>query len=444
MYLSAGASARLTCAPGIRERCRDSAIAGMRGVECTGKARCDGVMWGRRVAVTVLVMLLSAAAAAGALAVPSITDVRIGQQQDLTRLVIDLTDVADFEIFTLREPPRVVIDLPAVRWTLAERTLTIGRAGVTQLRFGHFKLETSRIVFDLVQPFAVRQAQLLELETAAYRLVVDLEPEPEPSARAEDRPQEPAAQARRDPPAAPLPQAQPKPTTTLSPTRLVIAIDPGHGGRDPGAISESGIQERTVVLTFARELSAILESSGRYRAVMTRDRDRKVGLHERVEIARDAGADAFLSIHADKVAEDWVRGAAVYTLSDEASDEETAALAARENKVDIVSDVDLSEGYDEEVAKVLISLVQQNTMNCSAALAAHLLPELGSVAPLLKRAHRFGNFRVLKAPDIPSVLIELGFLSNDQDTERLRRKSHRAALARAIMRALDDFFGAPC
>ena len=161
---------------------------------------------------------------------------------------------------------------------------------------------------------------------------------------------------------------------------------------------------------------------------MTRDQDHKVGLHRRVDIARNAGADTFLSIHVDRVEDRDVQGASVYTLADEASDVETAELAARENRADIVADVDLSEGYDEEVARVLISMVQQNTMNCSAVLAATLLPELGRVAPLINRPHRFGNFRVLKAPDIPSVLVELGFLSNDQDAERLQSESPPACV----------------
>ena len=177
---------------------------------------------------------------------------------------------------------------------------------------------------------------------------------------------------------------------------------------------------------------------------MTRDGDRKVRLKRRVVIARNAGADLFLSIHLDRLENRDVRGASVYTLSDEASDVETAELAARENKADIVADVDLTDGYDEDVAKVLISLVQQNTMNCSAALAATLLPELERVAPLIRRPHRFGDFRVLKAPDIPSVLVELGFLSNDQDAERLTSKTHRRALAGAILNALDRYFREPC
>ena len=440
-------------------------------------------MWWRRVAATALVSLLTAVVSVGALAAPTVKGVRIGQHHDMTRLVLDLTETASFKIFTLAGPNRVVIDMPSALWTPEKRTLAIGRAGVAQVRFGHFTRETSRIVLDLTRPLALQQARLVAPSpdgAALHRLVLDFVPvsasaflatakAAEPATQAQDaapvaqpseptaeapeaahaarsaetvEPAEPMAEARITDPAEPVPQPRAKPA--VRPVRHLIALDPGHGGRDPGAISASGVKEKTIVLTFARELRDILQASGRYRAVMTRNRDRKIGLHRRVEIAREAGADLFLSIHVDRLENGRIRGASVYTLSDESSDAETAALAARENKADIVADVDLSEGYDEEVAKVLISLVQQNTMNCSAVLAARLLPELGKVAPLINRAHRFGDFRVLKAPDIPSVLIELGFLSNDQDAERLHSKSHRVALAGAIVKALDAYFREPC
>ena len=450
-------------------------------------------MWWRRVAATALASLLTAVFSVGVLAAPTVKDVRIGQHQDMTRLVLDLTETANFKIFTLAGPDRVVIDMPSAHWALEERTLAIGRAGVVQVRFGQFTRETSRIVLDLARPLALQQARLLAPSpggAATHRLVLDFVPvsasaflatakaaapaaqsqdaapavqpsepaeeapnaaraaqtagpaEEAPKAATAVRPAEPMAEARITDPAEPVPQPRAKPA--VKPVRYLIALDPGHGGRDPGAISASGVTEKTVVLTFARELRAALESSGRYRAVMTRNSDRKITLHRRVDIARDAGADLFLSIHVDRLEDARVRGASVYTLSNEASDVEAAELAARENKADIVADVDLSEGYDEEVAKVLISLVQQNTMNCSAVLAARLLPELVRVAPLINRSHRFADFRVLKAPDIPSVLVELGFLSNDQDAERLRSKSHRAALADAIVKALDTYFSEPC
>ncbi len=450
-------------------------------------------MWRRRFAVAALVSLFSAMAAAGALAAPSVVDVRIGEYGDGTRLVLDLTEATTFEVSTLSGPDRLVVDLPPVAWAVGGRSLSIGRAGVVQVRFGQFSRDTSRVVVDLTRPAIVQRTFMLAPRaggSSVHRLLVDFgavpvaalpaaEPEPagaapvtatpaaepiarstgpvalsaEPVARSarpapgeeeavpDPEPPVPAALARQTERRAPPPLPRQKPATRVP---RLIAIDAGHGGADPGAIAADGVKEKNLVLTFSRELGAALEESGRYRAVMTRDGDRKISLRRRVAIAREADAEAFLSIHADRVDESWVQGVSVYTLSDEASDLETAELAARENRADIVVDVDLSEGYDEDTAKVLISLVQQNTMNCSAALAARLLPELGGVAPLVKRSHRFGNFRVLKAPDIPSVLVELGFLSNDEDLERLRSGSHRRALAGAIERALDRFFGEPC
>ena len=405
-------------------------------------------MWRRQVALAALALLLAAVVAVSAQAAPSVTDVRVGQYAGTTRLVVDLTEPVEFSVFSLAKPDRVVIDLTGISLGAGERAQAVGRAGVAQLRFGQFRPDTARIVLDLDQPLAVRRAELLEQDADApvtHRLILDLAPVSPSSFRATVRPSrltEPATQARRAPSAEPVPLPPLKPT----PRRVgyLIAIDAGHGGRDPGAIATNGLQEKHLALTFARELRAALEASGRYEAVMTRERDYKVSLHRRVEIAREADADLFLSIHLDRLENRTVHGASVYTLSDEASDIETAELAARENKADIVADVDLSEGYDEDVTKVLISMVQQNTMNCSAVLAATLLPELGRVAPLISRPHRFGDFRVLKAPDIPSVLVELGFLSNDQDAERLQSEGHRRTLAGAIVEALDTYFLEPC
>lgn len=301
-----------------------------------------------------------AAVAAGALAAPTVKSVRVGEHDQMTRLVLDLTDSADFKIFTLADPDRVVIDMPSAHWAPAERTLAIGRAGVTQVRFGHFTREVSRLVFDLARPLALRQACLLPPgrgNLGTHRLVLDFVPASPEAFRASAKPVEPAMQAQRtvpaaEPaetagdaptvstdarPAAPLrearladpaePVSEPELKPLRKPVRHLIALDAGHGGRDPGAISTSGMRKKDVVLTFARELHKALLDSGRYRVVMTRNSDRKVGLHRRVEIARDAGAELFLSIHVDRLENVSVRGAAVYTLSDESSDAETAALA---------------------------------------------------------------------------------------------------------------------
>ena len=405
-------------------------------------------MWRPRVAVATLVLLLSTVSVAEALAAPSVTNVRLDRLGDTTRLVLTLTEAVEFDVFTLERPNRVVVDLSAVSWAVGERTLTIDRAGIVRLRFGQFQPHTARIVLEVDRPLTLQRAELLAPDAEGalhHRLEIDLVPAGPLALDLVERPSqpvEPITVLQRAPPSAPPPMPRQKPAQ--KPVRHLIAIDAGHGGRDPGAIATNGLKEKVLALVFSRELQAVLQASGRYRTVMTRRGDQKVGLHRRVEIAREADADLFLSIHLDRLSNRDVHGASVYTLSAEASDVETAELAARENKADIVADVDLSEGYDEEVAKVLISLVQQNTMNCSAVLAATLLPELERVAPLINRPHRFGDFRVLKAPDIPSVLIELGFLSNDRDAERLTSKSHRRALAGAIMNALDTYFREPC
>ena len=402
-------------------------------------------MWRRGAAAAAFVALLVAVVAASAQVTSSLTGVRVGQHDGMTRLILDLTEPTTFKIFALSGPPRVVIDLPAVHWALEERSLAVGHSGVVRLRYGQFRPDTSRIVVDLDQPLAVRQARMLAADaegTAPHRLVLEFVPIALSAYEAAARPPKPVLRAKPAAPAGPVPLPKLKPAP--KPVRHLIAIDAGHGGRDPGAIATNGLREKTLALAFARELRTVLVESGRYQVVMTRDGDRKIRLKRRVVIARNAGADLFLSIHLDRLENRDVRGASVYTLSDEASDVETAELAARENKADIVADVDLTDGYDEDVAKVLISLVQQNTMNCSAALAATLLPELERVAPLIRRPHRFGDFRVLKTPDIPSVLVELGFLSNDQDAERLTSKTHRRALAGAILNALDTYFREPC
>ena len=391
--------------------------------------------WPRWVAATIAAAWLSVLALAAEAAAPSVTDVRLDRYGEGTRIAVELTGRVEFQVFALAGPERLVIDLSPVRWALPERTLAIGRAGVAQIRFGQFRPDTSRIVIDLDRPLILGSAQWGDADAVSgtpYRLILDLAPVPASAFLATVRLKSFETPAE--------PQAKP-----LLPSLVrLIALDPGHGGRDPGAISSSGAQEKAIVLTFARELRDVLRASGRYRVAMTRDGDRNVGLWQRVAFARETGADVLLSIHVDRVDDPRVHGASVYTLSEEASDAETAELARVENRSDIAAGIAAPEGYDPDVAEVLASMEQQGSMNCSVILAGMLVPELGAVAPLVNRAHRFAAFRVLKAPDVPSVLIELGFLSNDRDAERLKSGSHRRALAEAILEALDEYFVGPC
>ncbi|MBK8176917.1 MAG: N-acetylmuramoyl-L-alanine amidase [Rhodospirillales bacterium] len=234
---------------------------------------------------------------------------------------------------------------------------------------------------------------------------------------------------------------QPRPASrglTASP-QWVITIDPGHGGDDPGAIGPSGIYEKMITLAEARALRDELKALGRYKVVFTRTGDTYVPLRQRIAIARAAGANLFVSLHADKTQNASVRGLSVYTLSQRASDTEAAALAEKENRADLIGGVSLSD-EPPDVTNILIDLVQRDTMNESARFAALLVSELGNETAVLPKAHRFAGFAVLKSPDVPSVLIELGYLSNPTEEKLLRSPKHRRALANAIARAIDGYF----
>ncbi|WP_176793557.1 N-acetylmuramoyl-L-alanine amidase [Rhodospira trueperi] len=233
---------------------------------------------------------------------------------------------------------------------------------------------------------------------------------------------------------APVPARKPPP-----PHKPLIALDPGHGGRDPGAISVHGIYEKDITLAMGRELRRVLVDTGRYRVVMTRESDVSVRLRERVRRARQAGADLFLSIHADAIGNPSVRGLSVYTLSEKASDAEAGALAERENKADIILGMDFSH-ESQDVTSILIDLAQRETMNRSVSFANTLLRELPPDIRTLNHSRRFAGFAVLKAPDVPSALLEMGYLSNATDERLLRQRAYRVKLSQAVVRALDQFF----
>lgn len=218
-----------------------------------------------------------------------------------------------------------------------------------------------------------------------------------------------------------------------------VVLDPGHGGVDPGAVSPHGLYEKRVTLGTAVELARQLETTRRYRVVLTRRRDVFVPLRERVALARRAGAELFLSIHADALPDTALRGLSVYTLSDQASDRDAAALAQRENKDDFVAGIHLSR-QPREIGAILFDLARRETNNLSLTLAHAIVSELGRNVPLLERPHRAAGFVVLTAPDIPSALVELGCLSNPRDEALLPTPAHQRRLAQGLLRAIDDYF----
>jgi N-acetylmuramoyl-L-alanine amidase len=230
-----------------------------------------------------------------------------------------------------------------------------------------------------------------------------------------------------------------KPVTGADARIPTIVLDPGHGGKDPGAIGAHGTMEKDVNLQMAKQLKALLEATGRYKVVLTRTDDRLLPLRQRIDVARAAKADLFISIHADHNERAELRGASVYTLSETASDAEAAAVAARENKDGVITGVDLTT-QSPMVTSILIDLAQRETKNLSARFASLLTDELGEHTLVLRDSHRFAGFVVLKALDVPSVLLELGYLSNADDEAALGSKRHRRVVAKAIRDAIDQYF----
>lgn len=238
------------------------------------------------------------------------------------------------------------------------------------------------------------------------------------------------------------PKSVKKPNPPAPRPRLVV-IDPGHGGRDPGAQGVRGTWEKNVVMTVARELQRELQAGGRYRVMLTRSSDSYVALRERVARASAAKADLFLSLHADSHPDPDVRGASVYTLSEDASDREAAALAARENRADMVGLGGRIADKPDLVAQTLVAMSQRGTVNDSRRLADTVVATFArNGVRLLPRSHRQAGFAVLTSPEIPAALVELGYLSNAQDEKLLTVRQHQLALARALRASVDAYFGA--
>lgn len=392
---------------------------------------------GRYLAVFAVAAMLAAASLATARAEPGVTDLRVGVHPDKVRFVLDLTERVDYFIFQLPDPYRIVIDLPQVDFSLPGGGHSRQVGSIAGWRYGLFEPGTSRVVIDATVPLAVKSSFILPPSGSnGHRLVVDLVPTDRETFLTASNDSVAKRVALRAP-AIEAPAQGPVPGRSADP-RKVIVIDPGHGGVDPGALGR-GDYEKNIVLATARTLARRLEETGRYKVVMTRDSDVFIRLRDRIAIARRAGADLFMSLHADTIDDRSLRGLSVYTLSETASDDEAAALAASENKVDIIAGIDLSD-QAPEVTDILIDLAQRRTKNLSARLASYVVEEMGHVTPLLRRPHRFAGFAVLKAPDVPAVLVELGFLSNPTDYKNLSSPAYRDRIAEGLARSIDDYF----
>ena len=451
------------------------------------------MLWSFRLLWVLAALLLAPAAGAQTPTRPAlggetvVTGVWLTETAGATRLILQLSRRLEHRVFFLNEPMRAVVDLPAVQWKITGGEVAPGGV-VAGLRYGAFDAQTGRIVLDLAQPAKLREARydLPSGTRPGQRLILDFErttdesfakgvqpwsvsgvlralqasapaaepPRAAPSAPppaqqqafvAAPRPAAPTVQAVAPPPAIAAPRVpQSPPAGRQQAVRPTVVLDAGHGGVDPGAIGTTGTHEKDITLAMAREVRRQLEQGGRFRVQMTRDDDVFIRLRDRIAIARQHSADLFISIHADSMGSgnSATRGASIYTLSENASDAEAAGLAARENRADIIAGVDLTR-ENRDVTSILIDLAQRETMNHSIVFARKLVSEMGREVQLLpQNPHRFAGFAVLRAPDVPSVLIELGYLSNRDDEQLLNRPVHRTKVAGGIVRAIDGYFAA--
>jgi N-acetylmuramoyl-L-alanine amidase len=378
---------------------------------------------------------------------PIASDARLAGDSRQTRFILDLDKPVQFRAFTLADPYRVVVDLPQLNFQLPGGVGTAGRGLVKAFRYGVVMPGGSRIVFDLTGPARIAKSYVLEAANAQPpRLVLELEQVDRtafvqalaPESRPELRPAIAEANAVT---ARPEERAvSPAPPQTAD-KRPVIVIDPGHGGDDNGTqAGGADVMEKNLVLTFGLSLRDRLEKSGKYRIVMTRTDDTFIALADRVKVARSEGAALFVSIHADALprGEGDAQGATIYTLSDKASDSEAERLADVENKSDAIGGVSLAD-EPTEVADILIDLVQRETKTFSNRFARILMNEMKTTVRMHKHPLKSAGFRVLKAPDVPSVLVELGYVSNKGDLEHLVSENWRNKTVGSMAQAIDTF-----
>ena len=390
------------------------------------------VTFSKLVHLTILCCILSLPAFAG-----EIVNLRIGQGAGSARVVFDATSDFHYNVFLLNNPKRLVIDIDDMSVSHAIENTKDKNNLVGRVRVGTLENHKKRIVFDLQKNVIIKKVFMLSPQSNFnWRLAIDVN----------------AASEKEFTDKVGLNHAISNGTkakstatgTTIKAnnnnnTRKVIVIDAGHGGHDPGAIGYSGVYEKTITLAAAKELKRQLDKDGKYSVFLTRSTDTFIPLRDRFKIARRHNADLFISLHADSSTNRNAKGLSVYTLSETASDKEAEALAERENKVDIIAGVNMFE-QSKEVNDVLISLAQRETRNRSSEFARCIELEMRKSVQLISNTHRFAGFAVLKAPDVPSVLLEMGYLSNKNEERLLRQERYRSKLATSAVKAINRYF----
>jgi N-acetylmuramoyl-L-alanine amidase len=384
-------------------------------------------------------LLIGAAAAPETRApsdVPVASDVRLAGDEAKTRLIVDLDRKIEVRAFALANPYRVIVDMPQVTFTFPDKTGEKGRGLIKAFRYGLVMQGGSRIVIDLVKPARIERAHVLDpANTQPARLVLDL------AATDRDTFMRTMALNNRPHDRGPRPR-DPEPEAKASDPRPLVVLDPGHGGPDHGSrLAPTESPEKTIVLEFCLMLKDKLEKTGKYRVAMTRTDDTFIALADRVSFARDRKAALFISVHADALerADGDAQGATIYTLSETASDATAASVAEVENRADVIAGLDIAPEATD-VADILIDLAKRETKTFSLQFARTLVGEMRNATRLHKEPMRSASFVVLKAPDIPSVLVELGYVTNKQDLKSMTSDTWRGRVTDSVMQAVGTFF----
>lgn len=378
----------------------------------------------------------AAAEEAASADVPYVLDARVVGDETRTRFIADVSAPVDAAVFALADPYRIVVDLPEVRFVLPDAAGSAGRGLVSAFRYGFISAGKSRIVIDATGPVAIdKQFTVPAANGQPARLVIDAVP------TTREKFDEAAKAYRSSHGEAVASDNAAIPAPAGASDLPLIVLDPGHGGIDFGTHGQGGTQEKDVVLAFAKVLGSKLLDTHRYRVTFTRRDDSFIALGRRVQIARDQHASLFVSIHANSFPGNSVRGAIVYTVSDEASDKMAADLANSENQSDALAGIDIDDSDSDQVKDILFDLTRRETHNFGLVFAQALVKNLGGATDMFKVPHQQAGFKVLEAPDVPSALLELGYLTNPDDEKQLTSPEWQSSVADSMVAAIDQYFG---
>lgn len=350
-----------------------------------------------------------------------VNDARVWSAPDGSRLIFDLNQLLKYKVFRLSNPERVVIDFQKTRLLTRLKSLDLSKSSIKRIRSGKRNGKDLRIVLDMKETVSPKSALLKPNSEYGFRLVLDLDRVKKKSRGSlEPRPEQQKDKRHRD---------------------IIVAIDAGHGGEDPGARGRRGTKEKDIVLEIARELKRIFDQQEGMKGVLIRSGDYYLDLRKRMKIARQHRADFFVSIHADAFHDPRAKGSSVYSLSSRGENSEAARwLAAKANNADLIGGVQLAN-KDDMVASMLLDMAQSATRKVSFKVATNILHELKGVGKVHSKTVQSASFVVLKSPDIPSVLVETAYISNPSEEKKLRTKIYRKAIAKAIFNGIYRYFG---